>query len=103
VSARASLEEALAFKPDYWPARLNLGILEAKSGRSLAAIINFESVLERSNLGKSVESEATYRLGEVYVAMGQRTKALEYFKRSAEQMPLGHWAQQSEEYLKLLE
>jgi Tfp pilus assembly protein PilF len=103
TSARENLEEALAFKSDYWPARLNLGILEANSGRSLAAIVNFESVLEKRNLGVSAESEATYRLGEAYVSMGQRSKALEYFKRSAERMPLGRWAQQSEEYLKLLD
>jgi type IV pilus assembly protein PilF len=103
TAARKSLMEALAFKPDYWPAQLNLGILEAKSGRSLAAIVNFETVLGQRNLGESAESEATYRLGEAYVVMGQRGKALEYFKRSAERMPLGHWAQQSGEYLKLLE
>jgi len=101
--ARKSFQEALAFKPNYWPAQLDLGILEAKSGRSLAAIVNFETVLEGKNLDESAESEATYRLGEAYVAMGQRTKALEYFRRSAERMPAGHWAQQSEEYLKLLE
>jgi Tfp pilus assembly protein PilF len=101
--ARENLLEALAFKPDYWPARLNLGILEAKSGRSLAAIVNFETVLERRNISQNAESEATYRLGEAYVSMGQRAKALEYFKRSAERMPLGHWAQQSGEYLKLLD
>jgi tetratricopeptide (TPR) repeat protein len=101
--ARASFDEALAFKNDYWPARLNLGIVEAESGRSLAAIVNFEQVLERKTLNQNAESEATYRLGQAYVTMGQHGKALEYFKRSAERLPLGHWAQQSEEYLKLLD
>jgi len=101
--ARASFEEALDFKHDYWPARLNLGILEAESGRALAAIVNFEQVLERKKLGKSAESEATYRMGEAYVTMGERNKALEYFKRSAEGLPLGQWAKRSEEYLKLLD
>lgn len=102
-AARASFEEALAYKNDYWPARLNLGILEAERGEALAAIVNFERVLERRNLNTAAESEATYRLGEAYVSMGDRHKALEYFKRSAERMPLGRWAELSEEYLKLLD
>jgi len=101
--ARSSFEEALAFKDDFWPARLDLGILEAESGRELAAIVNFERVLERENLGVSAESEATYRLGQAYVKMGQRNKALKYFKRAAERMPVGYWGEQSEEYLKLLD
>jgi type IV pilus assembly protein PilF len=101
--ARGSFEEALAFKQNYWPARLNLGILEAKSGRSTAAIVAFESVLGRESLDVNAESEATYRLGQAYVSLGERHKALGYFKRSAERMPLGHWALQSEEYMKLLQ
>jgi type IV pilus assembly protein PilF len=101
--ARKSFDEALLFKHDYWPARLNLGILEAESGRALAAIVNFEQVLERKKLRYGAESEANFRLGQAYVSMGQRGKALEYFKRSSERLPLGRWAKQSGEYLKLLD
>ena len=99
--ARASFEEALAFQPRYWPARLNLGILDAKEGRRLQAIVNFEKVLER-NIGRSVEAETNYRLGEAYVSLGRREKALEYFKIAAEKAPYQRWGQQSQEYLKLL-
>jgi type IV pilus assembly protein PilF len=99
--ARASFEEALAFQPRYWPARLNLGILDAKQGRGLQAVANFERVLER-NVGRSVEAETNYRLGEAYVSLGRRGKALSYFKIAAERAPYERWGQQSQEYLKLL-
>ena len=99
--ARANFEEALAFQPRYWPARLNLGILDASEGRRLQAIVNFEKVLER-NIGRSAEAETNYRLGEAYVSLGRRDKALEYFKVAAETAPYDRWGQQSQEYLKLL-
>lgn len=99
--ARMSFEEALAFQPRYWPARLNLGILDAKEGRRLQAVVNFEKVLER-NIGKSATAETNYRLGRAYVSMGRRGKAVRYFKLAAEKAPYLRWGQQSEEYLKLL-
>jgi tetratricopeptide (TPR) repeat protein len=101
AEARASFDEALAFRPDYWPARLNLGILEAQEGRKLQAITNFEKVLER-DVGPSAEAETHYRLGETYVSLGRREKAVHYFKMAAEAAPYDRWGQQSEEYLKLL-
>jgi tetratricopeptide (TPR) repeat protein len=99
--ARASFEEALEFRSKYWPARLNLGILENSEGHRLRAITNFEQVLER-DLGRGAESEANYRLGEVYVTLGRRSKAVDHFKRSVARAPEGRWGKQSEEYLKLL-
>lgn len=99
--ARASFGEALAFRPTYWPARLNLGILDAQEGHKLQAIVNFERVLER-DLGRSAEAETHYRLGETYFSLGRRQKALRYFKLAAERAPYERWGSQSEEYLKLL-
>jgi Tfp pilus assembly protein PilF len=101
LEARMSLEEALAFRPEYWPARLNLGIVDAQEGRKLQAIMNFEKVLER-NIGPSAEAETNYRLGETYVSIGRRDKAVHYFKLAAEGAPYDRWGQQSEKYLKLL-
>ncbi len=101
ADARASLEEALAFRPRYWPARLNLGILENNEGHRLAAIVNFEYVLER-DLGGNANAEANFRMGEVYVALGRRSKALDHFKVAVMSSPEGSWGKQSEEYLKLL-
>jgi type IV pilus assembly protein PilF len=100
-AAHASLQEALAFRRTYWPARLNLGILEARRGQTMAAVVNFEQVLER-NISKAASSEVNYHLGEAYVRMGRRQKAVEFFKTSASTAPYGPWAEQSAEYLKLL-
>lgn len=99
--ARLSFEDALSFRPSYWPARLNLGILDNQEGRSLQAIVNFEKVLERK-IGKSAEAETHYRLGETYVSLGRRDKAAEYFTLAAEGAPYERWGRESEEYLKLL-
>lgn len=101
AEARISFSEALAFRPDYWPARLNLGILDAQEGHKLEAIMNFEKVLER-NVGPSAQAETHYRLGETYVTLGRRKKAVHYFKLAAEGAPYDRWGQQSEKYLKLL-
>ena len=101
VEARRSFEEALAFRPTYWPARLNLGILDNQEGRQLQAIVNFEMVLERK-LRKSAESETQYRLGATYISLGRRDKAVEYFELAAKGAPYGRWGRDSEEYLKLL-
>jgi len=100
--ARMSFEDALSFRPSYWPARLNLGILDNQEGRRLQAIVNFEKVLERK-LGKSAEAETHYRLGETYVSLGRRDKAVEYFRLAAEGAPYERWGRESEEYLKLLQ
>ncbi len=99
--ARANFEEALAYRPTYWPARLNLGILDSQEGRQLQAIANFQRVLER-RLGRSAEAETNYRIGETYVSLGRRAKAVEYFKVAAERAPDGRWGRDSEEFLKLL-
>jgi Tfp pilus assembly protein PilF len=99
--ARSNFEEALAYRPTYWPARLNLGILDSREGRELQAIANFERVLERK-LGRSAEAETNYRIGETYVSLGRRSKAVQYFKLAAERAPYGRWGRDSEEYLKLL-
>ncbi len=99
--ARVSFEQALAFRPTYWPARLNLGILDSQEGRRMQAIVNFERVLERK-VGRSAEAETNYRLGETYVSLGRRKKAVQYFKQAAERAPYERWGRESEEYLKLL-
>ena len=99
--ARASFTTALDFRPRYWPARLNLGILESKQGNRLQAILNFERVLER-NIGENAEAEVNYRLGEVYVSLGRREKAIDRFRLAAKVSPEGSWAKRSEENLRLL-
>ena len=98
--ARASFEDALDYFPGYGPALLNLGILEAKEGHRLAAIKTFERALDRFSTGG--RAEVNYRLGELYVAMGQRDRAVGHFSEAVLIAPLLDWGSQSQAYLDLL-
>jgi tetratricopeptide (TPR) repeat protein len=101
ASARKSFREALDYRGYYWPARLNLGILDSMQGRQLEAIEGLSWVLEE-NTGYGAHAEAAYRLGEIYVSMGSRTQAVQHFSSSAELDPYGRWGKRSKDYLKLL-
>lgn len=100
--AEQSYRDALDFYPTYWPARLNLGILEQKRGRHVEAIRQFELALENGRLGPDALAEVNYRLAEVYVALGRRQRAIEHFSVAIEQSPYGEWGTQSKSYLELL-
>lgn len=100
--ARKSLEEALTMRPGYWPALLNLGILDSKEGRRQEALEKFTRVLE-SKPGASAEAETNYRLAEIYVSMGDRTRALEHLAVVIEGQPSSDWGRRSREYRNLLQ
>ena len=102
AEARSHFEDALDFFPRFSPALLNLGILEAQEGHRLAAIKNLEKALEARRLGASGYAEANYRLGELYVALGNRAKAVEHFAAAAKVAPEADWGSQSQAYLDLL-
>lgn len=102
IEAERSYREALDFYPTYWPARLNMGILEQKRRRHVEAIREFELALESGRLGPDAIAEVNYRLAEVYVALGRRQRAIEHFSVAAEQSPYGEWGTQSKSYLELL-
>lgn len=99
--ARASLEMALDFHPTFWPALLNMGILENELGNRLEALERFEQVAEQEP-GRSAMSETRYRMGEVFVAIGHRDRAIRYFSDAIDLRPHGPWAEQSKRYLKML-
>jgi tetratricopeptide (TPR) repeat protein len=100
--AEQSYRDALDFYPTYWPARLNLGILEQKRRQHVEAIRQFELALESGRLGPDALAEVNYRLAEVYVALGRRQRAIEHFSVAVEQSPYGEWGTQSKSYLELL-
>lgn len=102
AEARSHFEDALDFFPRFSPALLNLGILDAKEGHRLAAIKNLEKALAARRLGASGYAEANYRLGELYVALGRREKAVEHFAAAAKVAPEADWGSQSQAYLDLL-
>jgi len=99
--ARGNLALAIEYNERYWPALLNLGILEAEEGRQVEAMALFQEVLDLEP-EPLVQAEAHYRMGQIFIALGQQEKALPHFVASAEVKPKGQWGKKSEEYLKLL-
>ena len=100
--AREKLSDALDFFPNYSPALLNQGILEAKQGHRVAAIKAFEAALAAGRLQRSGRAEANFRLGEIYVALGHRENAVKHFSASVENAPHVDWGTQSQAYLELI-
>jgi type IV pilus assembly protein PilF len=101
AAARETFALARKFSPGYWPALLNLGILESEQGRRPEAIQLFEAVLAQRP-GPSAEAEANFRLGEIYVSLGKRGRAVEHLTAAVVKAPSGQWGKRSEETLKLL-
>ena len=98
--ARRSFQEALEFAQNYWPARLNLGILEESVGQGRAAIVEFQKVI--ANSPQSAIAEANFRVAELYVSMGERQHAISHFEASVDSAPRGKWSERSRELLELL-
>lgn len=100
--AARHLQLAVDFRPGYWPARLNLGILSAERGDRERAIEHFERVLAEDP-GPMAEAEARYRLAELYVAMGDKRRAIAQLHKASDLRPGGTWARRSAEYLQTLQ
>ena len=100
--AKAHFEEALDYFPRFGPALLNLGIVQTKLGHPLAAIATLDRALDSGRLGASALGETHYRLGELYVGLGRRDKAIEHFRAATDEAPYADWGTQSQAYLDLL-
>lgn len=100
-AARESLRKALAMHGNYWPAQLNLGILEADAGRRAEALDRFSRVLA-AKPGPMAEAETNYRMAELYVSLGERDRALSHLSAVLERTPEGEWAARSQSYRSLL-
>jgi tetratricopeptide (TPR) repeat protein len=101
ADARRHLELARDYNDRHWPTLLDLGILELKEGHRLEAIELFRKTLELRP-GPRAEAEVNYRLGEIYVSLGKRDRAIGHLMAAVAQAPDGQWGKKSEEYLKLL-
>jgi Tfp pilus assembly protein PilF len=101
-SAVSHLQLALDYKDDYWPARLNLGILESERGRRAEAIQHYERVLA-AQPGPFAEAEVRYRLAEQYESLGDRKAAISQLTKAADLRPSGPWSKRSAEYLQSLQ
>ena len=101
ADARKSLEFALEFRHDFWPASLNLGILEQHAGKTVQAVKHFQRVIS-SPVGPGPKAEASFRIAQILVSMGHREKAIKYFTASVKTDPQSSWAADSRDYLKIL-
>ena len=101
VPARASFLRALDFNYRYWPATLNLGILESIEGNHIKALEYLSQVLERDPR-QSATAEANYRMASSCVSLGMRARALQHLDLAIEASPHSHWGRQSREYKKVL-
>jgi Flp pilus assembly protein TadD len=101
AEARSSLELAAEFKESYWRAHLNLGILAALEGHREEALDCFARVLE-FGAGTLGEAEANYRSAEIYVALGDQSRAIRHLLAANERNPDGQWGRASAEFLKRL-
>ncbi len=99
--ARRTLELGFDYRDDYWPTLLYLGILEVDGGRQLEGLSLFRQVLEQEP-GLEVQAQANYRIGEIYIALGKRERAIGFLRAAVAQAPGGPWGVKSEEYLILL-
>jgi tetratricopeptide (TPR) repeat protein len=99
--ARRTLELGFEYRGDYWPTLLYLGILKADEGRRLEGISLFRQVLEQEP-GLEVQAQANFRIGEVYIALGERDRAIGYLRAAVAKTPGGPWGEKSEEYLNRL-
>jgi Tfp pilus assembly protein PilF len=96
------LSLAVDNRPDYWPARLDLGILEAERGNRSEAIAQFQHVLE-ANPGPLAEAEVRFRLAEQLLQQGDRQGARRQLTTASGLEPSGPWSKRSAETLKTLE
>lgn len=101
VEARKNLQFAVEYAERYWPALLNLGILEDAEGRKLEALSLFLQVVDLKP-GPLASAEAHYRSAEIFIALGQQEKAMRHLVAVAENEPNGKWGEKSEQYLNLL-
>jgi Tfp pilus assembly protein PilF len=99
--ARESFESALEYNEKHWRSFLALGILDAESGDRMAALDNFEQVIALEP-GPLAEAEANYRIGEIYVSLGNRERAVQHLTAATAKEPNGPWGDRSEDYLRRL-
>ncbi len=99
--ARSTLQLGIDYRDDYWPALLYLGILEAEEGQRLEGLSLFQRVLEQEP-SLEIQAEANHRIGEIYIALGKRERAIGHLRAAVAQTPGGPWGEKSEEYLHLL-
>jgi len=96
--ARRTLKLARDYREDYWPTLLYLGMLEVEEGQRLEGLSLFRQVLAQEP-ALEIQAQANYRIGEIYVALGERDQAIDHLMAAVAQTPGGPWGVKSEKYL----
>jgi tetratricopeptide (TPR) repeat protein len=100
--ARSSYEQALDFRSDYAVAHFNLGILDQEQGRWLDAIDQLDLVTDSKQMSLAAQAEAHFRIGEIYMTLSRRDKAVLHFKAANEKAPESESGEKSYSYLETL-
>jgi Tfp pilus assembly protein PilF len=101
AEARETLGQALEYHEHFWPARLDLAILDQDEGRHLEALEGLEAVLGQKP-GAIARAEVNYRMATIYISLGNRAKAVHHLTVATETRPSGEWGKRSADYLKRL-
>jgi type IV pilus biogenesis/stability protein PilW len=99
--ARRSFVTALEYDEKHWRSFLGLGMLDMEAGRRIEALEQFERVLELEP-GPLAEAEVNYWIGEIYVSLGNRERALRHLTAVTAKEPNGQWGKRSADYLRRL-
>jgi type IV pilus assembly protein PilF len=89
-------------------AHLNLGVILYEKGDVVQAATELEQVLEilkdrPPELFAPVEAQTRFRLGQAYIKLGQRERALEHLRVASERGGAGEWGKRSREYIRVIE
>jgi tetratricopeptide (TPR) repeat protein len=101
VELSTQLLNALEYHERFWPAILDLAILDEDQGRKLEALEGYEKVLTLKP-GPIAEAESHYRMATIYMSLGNRGKAMHHLNVASETRPSGVWGKRSADYLKRL-
>jgi type IV pilus biogenesis/stability protein PilW len=100
-NARQSFEAALEYNETHWRSFLALGILDEEAGDRIEALERFEQVIALEP-GSLAEAEANYRIGEIYISLGNRERAVQHLTAATAKEPNGQWGKRSADYLRRL-
>jgi type IV pilus assembly protein PilF len=99
--ARTALGTALEYHEQFWPALLDLAILDEAEQKHLEALEGYEAVLGLKP-GPIATAEVHYRIATIYMQLGNRAKAMHHLTVASETRPSGVWGKRSADYLKRL-
>jgi tetratricopeptide (TPR) repeat protein len=101
AEARTALQNALEYHERFWPAMLDLAILDEDEQKHLEALEGYEQVLSLKP-GPIAEAEVHYRIATIYISLGNRSQAMHHLSVASETRPSGVWGKRSADYLKRL-